>query len=131
MKKKLLMSLLFILVFSNTVFAEPEWKDNVDWEWNGYGKCMKAECLSFFIDGDIIGLLTGRSTKIPVFRGEASPHDCVENAVKAERNGEHNIAIRWLQAGQAHNEGAQRVIAEAREAVLAYIITQYGKDVKN
>jgi hypothetical protein len=65
----------------------------------------------------------------PVLRGNVSSHACVENAVRAARRGERELALGWLKAGACGNDKARDEIERHGNAAVDYATRAYGKSV--
>jgi hypothetical protein len=111
----------------------PSWRQHIDWMWNGTGPCTKAECFFFVIEGGVglgCGPGPGLCIQIPPglgpfvkLRGPASPRDCCRNAQECARTLSRDLALIWLQAGQAHNQAARQDLAANKSSAIDYVLT--------
>jgi hypothetical protein len=101
------------------VANQPEHEVNIDWMWNNLGKPRPGHIF-----------LVVSAGPPPVFRGNTSANGCVVKAIQAARANKNDLALRWLVAGQIHNEGARRSIERAGMAAVDYAVKVYGARVK-
>jgi len=93
-------------------------KKHIDWMWKTFGDPSNVLHLAYVV-----------RPVPPLLRGTASAHQCVVEAVKAARAGDHDLALSWLKAGQAHNSAAQREIHSSGSDAIRYVVSKYGKSV--
>jgi hypothetical protein len=93
-------------------------EEAVNWMWNNFGDPSNLVHLAYVV----------RAIP-PVLRGTASAHQCVVEAIKAARAGDHDLAVSWLKAGQAHNTDAQNDIQANGAHLIQYILSAFGSSV--
>jgi hypothetical protein len=99
-------------------------RQHIIWMWNERGTCIKPKCVFYVVEAKF-GVQFQNGSFGPIFpytfRGLKSAHDCVKTAKEELNNGSRGMAIAWLQAGQLHNEEAQRLISKHADAALEII----------
>lgn len=99
-------------------------RQHILWMWNERGKCIKPKCVFYVVEAKF-GVQFQNGSFGPIFpftfRGIKSARDCVKTAKEELNKGSRGMAIAWLQAGQLHNEEAQRLISKHADAALAII----------
>lgn len=90
-------------------------EEHVDWMWMTFGPPSNVVHYAYVV----------RAVP-PILRGEASAHQCVVEAINAAKSGDHDLALSWLKAGQAHNPGAQDEIHRNGAHLIQYILQKYG-----
>jgi hypothetical protein len=95
------------------------YQESIDWEWNNFGNPAQVKCIAYIIS-------YGPPPKV---RGNISAHECVVNAIRAARDGNRHDAVRWLMAGQCHNDDAAAEIERSGNAAVDYALERYGSSV--
>jgi hypothetical protein len=99
-------------------------REHILWMWNDRHTCTKPKCV-FYVVETKYGVQFSNGSFGPIFpftfRGFKSAHDCVKTAKEELGKGGRGMAVAWLQAGQLHNEAAQRLIAKHADASLSII----------
>jgi len=97
--------------------AQAEWfTDQMDALWLDTNPVPRANCLQFLV----------KAWPQRLYRGRTSPHDCLVNAIRDYRNGDHEEAMGWIQAAFCPDREAQQGLMRKAPDVLGYVLTQYG-----
>lgn len=94
--------------------------DELDALWRDTNPVPRANCLQFLV----------KAWPQRVYRGRTSPHDCLVNAIRDYRNGDHEEAMGWIQAAFCPDREAQQGLMRRAPAVLEYLLTTYGPGVE-
>jgi hypothetical protein len=122
MKKKFLTLLLMTFMYSFSCFAQlseqvkAEIRANIDWLNGQTGAPTRA---STYLHPVPIGF--GNYS----IRGPLSARSCLNYATIFAFAGETQNAIKWLQAGQDHNQGVQDLFAGNADYCVSYIKNTY------
>ncbi|TAJ06923.1 MAG: hypothetical protein EPO61_13130 [Nitrospirae bacterium] len=111
-------SVLALLIFFQ---AEPlhAFTGTLDALWLETNPVPRGECLHFLV----------KAWPYKLYRGRISPHDCLVNAIRDYRKGDHEEAMGWLQAAFCPDREAQQNLVRQAPAVLDYLLTKYGPEV--
>lgn len=109
-------ALIAILGFGGTATAMT---DALDGLWLDTDPVPRGNCLNFLV----------KAWPYKVYRGRTSPHDCLVKAIRDYRNGDHEEAMGWIQAGFCPDREAQQQVVREAPAVLQHLLTTYGPQV--
>ena len=94
-------------------------KDIIDWMWENTWDSRKPVSLLYVV-----------SHHPPVFRGIASPRQCIVHAIRSYKEGDESLGINWLLAGVAHDpESRNELFANQKEA-LEYATNAFGSNIE-
>ncbi len=114
------LALCGFLVLSGPVGSGAQsFTDDIDAMWRETRSAPRGGCLTFIV----------KAWPEKLLRGRTSAHDCVVRAVYGFRNGDHEEAIGWLQAGMCPDREAQQRLVRYGPAVRDYVTSTYGPQV--
>lgn len=93
-------------------------QETVDQIWNDTNPVPRGTCRNFIV----------QAGPPKVLRGKTSGRACLEHAVRAYREGDHEEAFGWILAGQCHDREARELLVRNAPNVLDYVIKKYGSD---
>lgn len=110
------LSAVLVLAAPSISFA---FTDLIDTLWQNTNPVPRENCRSFLV----------KAWPDKIFRGRTSPHQCLVNAIHDYRNGDHEEAMGWLQAGVCPDRDTMQLFVRHAPAVLDYLQNKYGPDV--
>ena len=94
-------------------------RDELDAFWDDTNPAPRGNWLQFLV----------KAWPQRLYRGRISPHDCLVNAIRDYRNGDHEEAMGWIQGAFCPNLDAQQRLMRQAPAVLDHLLTKYGPAV--
>ncbi len=114
--------LLAVLAVSLFLTAGPAhgFQETVDEIWNDTNPVPRGTCRDFIV----------QAGPPKVLRGKTSGRACLQHAVRAYWEGDHEEAFGWILAGQCHDREAREVLVRNAANVLDYVIKKYGAEAR-
>ena len=109
-------ALLWVVHSASLVEAGPDSSTLLDAMWADTNPIAHDQCLYFIV----------KAWADQVLRGRIAPHDCIVLAVREYRQGDHEHAMGWLQAGLCPNREAQQRLVREAPVVFEYLLGVYG-----
>ena len=94
-------------------------KDIIDWMWENTWDSRKPVSLLYVV-----------SHQPPVFRGLASPKQCIAHAIRSYQEGNESLAINWLVAGVAHDPQSRDELFRNQKEALDYASKSFGSKIE-
>lgn len=91
------------------------YKDIIDWMWENTWDSKKPVSLLYVV-----------SHQPPIFRGTASPRQCIVHAIQNYNEGKETLAINWLLAGIAHDPDSKHELFTNKKEALEYASKSFG-----
>lgn len=113
---------LSVLLLTTLCLEDPAWAfaRELDALWRDTNPVPRGNCLHFLV----------KAWPYKIYRERTSAHDCLVKAITDYRNGDHEEAMGWLQAAFCPDREAQQILVRQAPAVLDYLLTTYGPEVR-